>query len=213
MSDFNKLRDLFPENLYTGEGGILLQGDCLDIMKRMPDGCVDLVVTDPPYGINKAEWDKYVPIEYINECFRLAKIVCVMPGLWAIGKCIHEMGSRYKSIIAGHNKNGMTYSPIGFGNWIPAVIGGEKIPSGQDAFDFTISEKKPPHPSPKPIKYIEWLIKRLSCENDIILDCYAGSGTTLVAAKQLGRRWIGCEIEPKYIEICQQRLAQEVLDL
>jgi DNA modification methylase len=167
-------------------------------------------LTDPPYGIGKAEWDIDVPELYVDECFRITESVCIMPGLWAIGKCINLMGDRYKSIIAGHNKNGMTYSPIGFGNWIPAVVGG-KITSGQDAFDFIIDEIKPPHPSPKPLRFMRWLVNRLSEENDVIVDPFGGSFTTAVAAKQLGRQFIGIEIEKKYCDIAVQRLAQGVL--
>ena len=185
-------------------------GDCLEVMRGIPDNSVDLVLTDPPYGINKAVWDKEVPEGYIEEAFRISQRVCVMPGLWAIGKCINEMGDNYKSIISGRNKNGMTYSPIGFGNWIPAVIGG-KISPGQDAFDFIVDGEKPPHPSPKPLRYMRWLVNRLSNEDEIILDCFAGSGSTLVAAKQLGRKFIGIEIKPEYCKIAEQRLAQGIL--
>ena len=48
----------------------VVQGDCFELMKELPDKCFDLVLTDPPYGINKAEWDEDVPVGYIKECFR-----------------------------------------------------------------------------------------------------------------------------------------------
>ena len=199
------------EPYYREDAGVIYNADCLDILPKMPEGCVDLVLTDPPYGIGKASWDSKVPVGYIPECLRTAKISCIMPGLWALPICLAGLGESYKSIIAGHNKNGMTYSPIGFGNWIPAVVAGDKIPAGQDAFDFIIDEGKPPHPSPKPLRYIRWLINRLSEETDLVCDPFLGSGTTAVAAKQLGRKYIGIEIEKKYCDIAVQRLAQEIL--
>lgn len=69
------------------------------------------------------------------------------------------------------------------------------------------------HNSQKPVKLMEYLIKTYSNENDIVLDFAMGSGTTLVAAKQLGRQAIGIEIEEKYCEIAVKRLGQEVLEL
>ena len=67
------------------------------------------------------------------------------------------------------------------------------------------------HPCPKPIEVMKWLVSRCSLGNDIILDPLCGSGTTLVAAKQLGRKFIGIEISEKYCEIARGRLRQEML--
>ena len=69
------------------------------------------------------------------------------------------------------------------------------------------------HPARFPVKFAGNLIRSYSDWNQCILDPFLGSGTTLVAAKQLGRRAIGIEIEEKYCEIAVKRLAQEILPL
>lgn len=74
--------------------------------------------------------------------------------------------------------------------------------------DFFI--KKRVYPTQKPIELISYLIKTYSRENDLILDCFVGSGTTAVACEKLNRRWIGIELEEKYCEITKKRI-EEVL--
>lgn len=73
------------------------------------------------------------------------------------------------------------------------------------------NEQGTSHPTQKPIKLFKYLILTYSNDNDIILDCFMGSGTTLRAAKDLGRKAIGIEIEEKYCDIAVQRLKQQVL--
>jgi len=68
------------------------------------------------------------------------------------------------------------------------------------------------HPTQKPIKIIREIIKDNSDNpNNIILDCFMGSGTTAIACKQLGRKFIGFEINPEYVKIAEKRLAQQTL--
>jgi len=66
------------------------------------------------------------------------------------------------------------------------------------------------HPTQKPIKLIEYLLKICSNENNLILDPFLGSGTTAVACEQLNRRWIGIEINPEYCDIAKQRIEEEI---
>ena len=195
---------------YDHKGITIWHGDCREILPTLPK--VDLVLTDPPYGIGKAGWDENYPTWFTELAFQGGDTVCIMPGLWALPLCIMSMGTRYKWVIAGHNRNGMTYGAIGYNNWIPAVLGGEVKRQGQDAFSFTIGrEEKPKHPSPKPLPFMKYLIERLVNDDAVTTDPFMGSGTTLVAAKELGRKAIGIEIEEKYCEIAAKRLAQEVL--
>jgi DNA modification methylase len=111
--------------------------------------------------------------------------------------------------------NGMTRSKIAFGNWFPVVAAGDWCFEGRpNLIRFTVDGiRNIPHSSPKPLNAMLPLLKWYSHETDLILDPFLGSGTTAVAAKQLGRRFIGIEIEEKYCAIAKERLSQEVLAL
>ncbi len=196
---------------YDHDGITIYHGDCLEILPSLPK--VDLVLTDPPYGVDKAEWDKYYPDWLADLAFMVSDTVAIMPGLWALPKCISTIGERYKWVLSGYNRNGMTHGAIGFNNWIPCVVGGKVKHGGQDAMAFSIGrEAKFDHPSQKPFPYMSWLVNRLTDEWMTVLDPFMGSGTTLRAAKDLRRKAIGIEIEEKYCEIAVKRLEQEVFD-
>jgi site-specific DNA-methyltransferase (adenine-specific) len=75
------------------------------------------------------------------------------------------------------------------------------------------TSEKNGHPCPKPLGLMRWLVARVSKPNETVLDPFMGSGTTLLAAKDMGHRAIGIEIEERYCEIAAKRLSQEVLPL
>lgn len=64
------------------------------------------------------------------------------------------------------------------------------------------------HPTQKPEAVVKWLVSYLSNENDVVLDPFVGSGTTCVVAKKLGRKWIGIDINPEYVEMSKKRISQ-----
>lgn len=72
-------------------------------------------------------------------------------------------------------------------------------------------ESNNPHPAPFPEKLVSNCLQATTDKDDVVLDCYMGSGTTAVVAKKLGRKYIGIELNPDYIKIANERLAQEVL--
>ena len=172
------------------------------------------MLTDPPYGIGKEKWDVVYPVDVIFSLFEISPLVCVIPGIWALGECITGMGDKYVWTIAGHKPAAMTNGRIGLNKWLPAVVGGKVKRTGADAFDFhPVDVGLQGHSCQKPLQFITWLVEKLAEPNHAILDPFMGSGTTLRAAKDLRRKAIGIEIEEKYCEIAVKRLQQEVLAL
>jgi hypothetical protein len=99
----------------------LYLGDCREVLPTL--GKVDAVVTDPPYGIGKADWDTEFPLDWFDEAVRIAPIVAIMPGTWNLMRLPQERaGATYKWTLSAHLANGMTKGGFGWGNWIPLVV-------------------------------------------------------------------------------------------
>jgi len=180
----------------------LYLGDCLEVMRGMPDKCVDAVITDPPYPDYYANEYKYFDgiLEPLKEfdCRQLvfwsAKVEFPLDysaiHIWdkAIGV------SQYERIFErnGH-KNFQVFREMSIFSSVRAKIAGDTFYN---------------HPSQKPIKLIRKLIEKYTHEGDTILDPFMGSGTTGVACVQTGRNFIGIEIDPTYFAIAERRIRE-----
>ena len=179
------------------------------LLAALPEGSVDAIITDPPYGINKANWDAFIPFDWIEEAWRVSRRIIVMTGnpeLIEVGTAIGKV----QNVVVMHARNGMTRSKTGFANWFPALICGEwgwKPRQNYLPFNVSISEVIP-HPSPKPLAAMEKLLTHYTEPGWTIVDPFAGSGTTLYAAQKLNRRFIGCDVNVSYVEYARDRLAR-----
>jgi DNA modification methylase len=191
----------------------LYLADCLTVMREMEAGSVDCVITDPPYGCGKAEWDDAFPVKWYAEAKRIARMVVIITGSSGTKDSMPLVGNDYIDTIAAWNLNSLTRGPIGFNNWLAAVIACNKPAkqNGQNFFEFAVRGDMPDHPTPKPIEYMLKLVSRITNAGDTVLDNFMGSGTTGVACMQLGRRFIGIEIDPKYFEVAEKRIRQAAM--
>lgn len=207
-------------------------GDCLEVMKGIPDGAVDCVVTDPPYGIgivggskpfgsiggsNIVQANIYPMVHGDDKPFNPTPILKQFPG-----KPIVLFGANYyahalpetSSWFIWDKRNGTTSDNFADCEMAWSSIGGPaRLFSHHWRGLIKASERKQKrvHPTQKPVILMEWIINQVSEIGDIIFDPYTGSGSTLVAAKQLGRKYIGIEISEKYCDIARERLRQEEL--
>lgn len=233
----------------------IICGDTVEIMKTMPTGSIDLVVTSPPYnlknstgngmsaGTKTGAWannplqngythhndemphEEYVAWqrEVLTECMRLLKDDGaifynhkwrVQAGLIQDRADIVE-GFPVRQIIIWRRKGGFNFNP---GYFVPTyeviyLIAKKKFllakggNSKGDIWEFT-QENKNKHPAPFPVALPTNCIESTNAQ--IILDPFSGSGTTALAAKRLGRKYIGIELSPEYCKMAEDRLASEL---
>jgi DNA modification methylase len=197
-----------PTPYYSEPGIVIYHADCRDILPLLPK--VDLVLTDPPYGVGK----KYASYEDTQE--NLSHLIA---SIFVAGKVIITPGvnniHRYPQpewTLCWWKPNAMVRSVVANANiWEPILVYGCGYVFGRDGIEVCLTPQPIDHPCPKPIKLFRWLLSKVTA--DLILDPFMGSGTTLVAAKQLGRCAIGIEISEDYCKIAVERLRQAVLPL
>ena len=217
----------FVTPYYEDESVTIYHGDAAEILPKLSG--IDAVITDPPYGVNLGSDATHVIGNTPYESFRdteanvkchiipvvclamsMAKRVVVTPGT----RCCFfypypdEIGAIYIPAGAGFSRWGFTCSqPILYYGKDPYMPRNKK----PNSFTTTALADDNGHPCPKPLKWMTWLVDRCSTPNETICDPFMGSGTTLRAAKDLGRRAIGIEIEEKYCEIAARGMSQGVL--
>jgi len=219
------MKPYFDDDLVT-----LYHGDALEVSEWLS---ADVLVTDPPYGIRvraskggykgKNSWQQFSNvISNDNDSETRDKILekwgqspAIVFGSWKVPK---PPLTKYRLIW---HKQGQAPGP----NNAPFMIQDEEIYVWGKGFVSTsppmrsvittsearsVEVAKIGHPTPKPVSLMEMLIGR--CPPGVIADPFAGSGATLVAARNLGRKVIGVELEEKYCELIANRLSQQVFD-
>lgn len=235
----------------------ILHGDCLELMKNIPDKSVDLIVCDPPYGTTSVKCDKCLNFDEMWSTYQrilvdggtvvlfgsgifTAKLICSKEDwykyslVWKKSKCGSPLLAKYRPmmkhedviIFTQNGKKHKTFNPTmlegkpykrtnvdikvnNHGYGLKQVTTDNKGTRYADSIlDFPQKWRRQDqiHPTQKPVALCEYLIKTYSNEGDLILDNCAGSGSTLVAAKNLNRQFIGIEKEKEYYDICLERL-------
>jgi modification methylase len=217
-------------------------GDCLELMKQLPDGCVDAVITDPPYPNLKGGYVYNFPgvaatrsyrsvgdpwnasLEWVRDAKRICRfgsaVFCTHHSVTDLALAFEDF--RQVALLTWYKRN----SPPTGANvprftsefiWCFAKQPGLKW----DAIDDTVldipklqagcmaterllhADGTCMHPTQKPEAVMLWLLK---IGGEILIDPFSGSGTTLVAAKKLGRHFLGFEIDENYCSIARKRL-------
>lgn len=194
---------------YRDDAVVIFNADCKEIVPQMPKAC--LLLTDPPYGINIASnpvRQKYAKMEWDAD----------VPEAGLLPMLIEKAD---KSIIWGGNyfvlpphQCFLAWDKMQPENFSLAMLeqAWTNLTGPAKMFRKRVVGYAKQHPTQKPVELMTWCISKAG-DVQTILDPFMGSGTTLVAAKQLGRFAVGIEREEQYCEIAVKRLSQEYLPL
>jgi len=237
----------------------LIKGDCLEVMKGITTGSVDMILCDLPYGTTNCKWDSLIDLELLWEQYnRVIKDngAIVLTAQTPFDKVLgcsnlkmlkyewiwqktHPTGhlnakkmpmKAHENILVFYNKP-PTYNPqktTGHKRKVSSIkhkqacesIDSDIYNKGQKPTHYDSTERYPLsvqvlasdkqksklHPTQKPLKLMEYLIKTYTNKGDTVLDNTMGSGTTGVAAKMLDRKFIGIEMDDKYFNIAKERI-------
>jgi len=241
----------------------IIQGDCLELMKNIPDSSVDITFADPPFNLGKKyngyrdnkEFHAYLDWcrRWIYEMVRITKptgsifVHNIPKWLTYYASFLNEV-AYFKHWIAWDAPTapmGKSLQPAHYGilyyakelketkfyeiryphkrcrncNYLLKDYGGKKAglhPFGPlvsdvwtDIHRIKHNKYRDEHPCQLPIHLLERIILMSTDENDIVLDPFVGTGTTVIAAKRLGRRFIGIDIDDKYVHITKNKLLKE----
>ena len=240
-------------------------GDCVELLRQIPDNSINLIIVDPPYNISKlndnrdrsklnspimrresplkydfGEWDNKTREEFLDftrtwlfQCCRVLKDGGTIISFfnkedisylgWTAKGYYPENPVRTRTIFTWCKSNPVpSFRKVNYLSATEFVWIGSK---GKWTFNFKMqkemknfmitangsSYKKTKHPTEKPLSLIKYFVEVHSNKDDLILDCFMGSGTTALACKQLGRNFIGIEAIKEYVDMANERLNQEVL--
>ena len=199
--------------------------DCLETMKRMPDKSIDLVLTDPPYGLGEdglknhsrsklakatkyvsKNWDKKSPSkEIFDEIIRVSKFQIIFGANHFIQNIPYN--SSCWIVWDKDNSGDFADSELAWTNFKTAVRNYKFRWNGMLQQDMANKEERH-HPTQKPVELFKMILRDYAIKNDFktIYDPFMGSGTTAIACKSLGLDYIGSELDKDYYEIINKRL-------
>ena len=206
---------------YDHAGITIYHGDCREILPELgstavvtdpvwPNAVVPLAGSEDPVGLLR---DAFSAMKRLPEraaihlgCDSDPRFLLAVPGglpfFRTVSLELARVGYKGRLLMTGD-------TAYLFGDPPPVRPGARVIPG--KCFDADSKGKTPGHPCPRKLKHAKWLVNWWTVPGEEVVDPFMGSGTTLVAAKDLGRRAIGIEVEERYCEIAAKRLAQEVL--
>jgi site-specific DNA-methyltransferase (adenine-specific) len=228
--------------------GVAFNADCFEVMKMMPDGCVDMILADLPYGTTACKWDTVIPFEKLwPEFNRICKPNAAMvftasqpftsalvmsnvknfrhSWVWDKKAAANVMLAKFQPlkihedilIFSSKRSNYFPEMTTGkmrkkgganrTGNDIYGAKGKEITVENDQYYPKSIIETSNAargvgrfHPTQKPVALFDYLIKTYTNEGDMVFDPTAGSLTTAVAAQNLNRRWVVCEMDEGYFD-------------
>lgn len=220
-----------PEPYYDFGGITIYHGDCREILPELERESVDLVLTDPPYGTsNNTDYTRFTGGQRLSASMRQGKVWPAVTGdtfafdpapflaypsviLWGANNFSDKLPAASWLVWAKKDDAGlgqfMSDCEVA---WSKGGCGVFLWHHTWDGFNRRSERGKFFHPTQKPVALMEWCLHRKP-KARTILDPFMGSGTTLLAAKNLGRKAIGIEVSEAYCQIAVKRLSQEVLPL
>ncbi|MGE0236069.1 DNA-methyltransferase [Methylocystis sp.] len=196
----------------------IILGNCLDTLVRLPDKSIDLLCTDPPYGIGISKrgqigtgrpftpkrWDTSAPPKaYFDEMRRVSKAQII----WG-GNYFANMLPASRCWLVWWKNDGLpchTFADCEIA-WTSFDKNAQVFNSRWRGFVRDSKEPRVGHPTQKALEVMKWCIASFSKPGDTVIDPFLGSGTTAVAAKLLGRNFIGVEQDEEYVAMARQRL-------
>jgi DNA modification methylase len=229
-----------PEPYFDDGNGIVIYNlDYRDVLPYLAPDSVDLVLTDPPYGIRymppgrAADDPLAVPIHGDDSLNEVRDAMPLLDRLlnkdrhayffssgMRTGECVDIVGAfwKVKNVLVWDKGNSGSRGDLkaGYGwNWEAIVYAnkGRRALNGPRPrtiyrYDWQ-GTRDPVHPTVKPVGLMQWLITKSSQPDELLVDPFMGSGPVLRAARDLGRRAIGMEVEERYCEAAVRRLQRE----
>jgi len=220
MKTLDKLQKAFPES-YRNGNILLINADCMDVMKLLDDKEFCLACVDPPYGINEGktkrpsrgntktkqhtakDWDKEPATnEYFEHLFRVSKQQII----WGANHFIERINKNSSCWVVWNKKT--------VGNTADCELAWTSFKTSVRRFDFmwegfwqeNMKNKEVRiHPTQKPVALYEWLLTNYAKKGQRVFDSHLGSGSSAIAAHYFGVDFVGCELDKDYFDAAKAR--------